>query len=88
MGIFLSTLEIEYPSNLNPQMIQALIVLIYLFGFLAAISGLLLGFSLSGPELEMYPIFKMVEGKKVCFPGNQWLEGKLLLTISYYFYIV
>jgi len=30
----------------------------------------------------------MIEGKKVCFPGNQWLEGKLLLTGAYYFYIV
>jgi len=30
----------------------------------------------------------MLEGKKVCFPGNQWLEGKLLLTGAYYFYIV
>jgi len=23
----------------------------------------------------------------VSFPGNQWLEGKLLLTGAYYFYI-
>ncbi|MDA2919490.1 hypothetical protein MYX76_08370 [Desulfobacterota bacterium AH_259_B03_O07] len=30
----------------------------------------------------------MVEGKKVCFPGNQWLEGKFLFTGAYYFYIV
>jgi len=30
----------------------------------------------------------MLEGEKVCFPGNQWLEGKLLLTGAYYFYIV
>jgi len=30
----------------------------------------------------------MVEGKKVCFPGNQWLEGKFLLTGAYYFYIL
>jgi len=30
----------------------------------------------------------MIEGKKVCFPGNQWLEGKSLLTGAYYFYIV
>jgi len=29
----------------------------------------------------------MLEGKKVCFPGNQWLEGKFLLTGAY-FYIV
>jgi hypothetical protein len=30
----------------------------------------------------------MLEGKKVCFAGNQWLEGKLLLTGAYYFCIV
>jgi len=30
----------------------------------------------------------MIEGKKVCFQGNQWLEGKLLLPGAYYFYIV
>jgi len=30
----------------------------------------------------------MVEGKKVCFPGNQWLEGKILLSGAYYFCIV
>jgi len=30
----------------------------------------------------------ILEGKKVCFPGNQWLEGKFLLTGAYYFYIV
>ncbi|MDA2918217.1 hypothetical protein MYX76_01760 [Desulfobacterota bacterium AH_259_B03_O07] len=30
----------------------------------------------------------MLEGKKVCFPGNRRLEGKLLLTGAYYFYIV
>jgi len=30
----------------------------------------------------------MLKGKKVCVPGNQWLEGKFLLTGAYYFYIV
>jgi len=30
----------------------------------------------------------MLEGKRVCFSGNQWLEGKFLLTGAYYFYIV
>ena len=43
-------------------MIRVLIVLTYLFGGLAALFGLLLGFS---SELEKYPIFKMVEGKKI-----------------------
>jgi len=30
----------------------------------------------------------MVEGKKVCFPGNQWSEGTISLQGAYYFYIV
>ncbi len=30
----------------------------------------------------------MLEGKKFCFHGNRWLEGKFLFTGAYYSYIV
>ena len=36
-------------------------------------------------EWERVKFKAMVEGEKVCFLGNQWLEGKFLLTGSYYF---